>query len=307
MRNNILGKLARRLSSPKVLVDYLLCKIGPVIPDSLFLRLRFKLKNGYRLDLKNPRTYNEKLQWLKLYDRNPEYTKMVDKYEAKRHVAGIIGEEHIIPTLGVWDRVEDIDFDALPNQFVLKCTHDSGGIVVCRDKATLNIQEAVGKLRKGLKTDFFNINREWPYKNVKRRIIAEEYKEDESGELADYKFFCFDGEPKILFVATDRLSAEETKFDFYDLEWNHLPVLCGHPNRECPSPKPSNLAEMIDVARKLSSGIPHVRVDLYNCNGRVYFGELTFFHWSGFKPFTPFEWNYTLGSWLNLPGKGEIR
>ena len=307
MRNKILGIITKRLSSPKALFDYLLCKVGPVIPDRPFLKLRFKLKNGHRLDLKNPRTYNEKLQWLKLYDRNPEYTKMVDKYEAKRYVAGIIGEEHIIPTLGVWDRAEDIDFDALPNQFVLKCTHDSGGIVVCRDKAALNIQEAVEKLRKGLKTDYFNINREWPYKNVKRRIIAEEYKEDESGELADYKFFCFDGEPKIMFVATGRLSAGETKFDFYDLAWNHLPVLCGHPNSECPIPKPSNLTEMIDIARRLSSGIPHVRVDLYNCNGRVYFGELTFFHWSGFKPFTPFEWNYTLGSWLNLPEKGETR
>lgn len=296
--------LKKRLSNPRSIFDYILCKLGPLIPDKLFLRIRYWLKTGYRLNLKDPQTINEKIQWLKLYNRNPDYTKMVDKYEAKQYVSGIIGENYIIPTLGVWDNAKDINFEALPDQFVLKCTHDSGGIVVCRDKKSLDIKEVIKKLNKALEVDFYNINREWPYKNVKHRIIAEEYLEDESGELMDYKFFCFNGEPKILFVATDRTNESfETKFDFFDMKWNHLPVTCGHPNREEAIPKPSNLSDMIEVVKKLSAGFPHIRVDLYSCFGKTYFGELTFYHWSGFKTFEPKEWNYIIGSWLNLPGK----
>lgn len=274
---------------------------APFWGDEAFLRTYFWCNLGYILNLNNPKTYNEKLQWLKLHDQRPEYTRMVDKIEAKEYVRTIIGDEYIIPTLTIYDNVEDVDFDKLPNQFVIKCTHDSGGVVVCRDKNNIDKTKILKKLKKGLKQDFTYLTREYPYKSVKPRLIAEEYMEDEDGELKDYKIFCFNGEPKISFVASDRQKEdEETKFDFYDIEWNHLPFTNGHPNG-LPIPKPKNYGLMLDLARKLSKGIPHVRVDLYNVNGRIYFGELTFFHWSGFIPFEPEEWDYKLGEWLQLP------
>lgn len=271
--------------------------------DEVYIKKLFKLRVGMELNLDNPQTFNEKLQWLKLYDRKPEYTQMVDKYAAKEYVAGIIGAEYIIPTLGVWDNVEDIDFDKLPNQFVLKCTHDSGGIVICSDKTKLNIKVAKAKLKRGLKKNFYAQSREWPYKNVKPRIIAEQYMEDESGyELKDYKWFCFNGEPKALFIAMDRgVEGEETKFDFYDDNFKHLPFTNGHPNSPNPTPKPISFEKMKELAAKLSEGIPHVRVDFYDINGKIYFGELTFYHWSGMVPFDPQEWDYTFGSWIQLP------
>lgn len=272
--------------------------------DRKYLETIFPLRTGYKLDLDNPQTYNEKLQWLKLYDHRPEYIQMVDKVEAKRFAARIISEEHIIPTLAIYERAEDIDFDALPNQFVLKCTHDSGGIVICRDKSNLDRKAAVKKLARGLKKNYFYQNREWPYKNVKPRIIAEQYMSDAGGsnELSDYKWFCFNGEPKAMFIATDRFArGEETKFDFYDTEFNHLPFTNGHPNAKKTIVKPKGFEEMMQLARKLSEGIPHVRVDLYDINGKIYFGEMTFFHWSGTKPFVPQEWDYKFGSWIELP------
>ena len=273
------------------------------IPDKKFLELVFPLNTGYELNLDNPQTYNEKLQWLKLYDRKPEYTKMVDKVEAKKYAASIIGEDHIIPTLAVYNRVEDIDFDVLPNQFVLKCTHDSGGIVICKDKATLDKRAAVKKLRNGLKKNFYYINREWPYKNVKPRIIAEQYMTDKkTGELRDYKFFCFDGEVKALFVASERqVKGRETKFDFFDEDYNHLLIINGHPNASVVPEKPSCFDEMKEIACKLSKGMHHIRVDLYEMNGKVYFGEMTFFHWSGIVPFEPQKWDFEFGRWITLP------
>ena len=277
--------------------------IARLLPDKLYLSIKYRTRFGYWMDWNNPQTYSEKLQWLKVYDRHEEYTKMVDKLAAKDYAASIIGDEYIIPTLAVYDSADDIDFDKLPNQFVLKCTHDSGGLVVCRDKSTLDTEAARKKLRNGLKRTYIIQNREYPYKNVPRRIIAEQYMEDESGyELKDYKFFCFDGEPKCLFVATDRgVEGEETKFDFYDMEWNHLPFTNGHPNSQCPPKKPRNFETMKEIAAKLSAGIPHVRVDLYNVNGNIYFGEMTFFHWGGMKPFQPREWDYKLGEMIKLP------
>jgi len=280
----------------------LLYRFARLFPDRLFLELLFPLRTGYKLNLKAPQTFNEKLQWLKLYDRKPEYTQMVDKLEAKKYVANIIGEEHIIPTLAVYDRVEDINFDALPNRFVLKCTHDSGGIVICKDKATLDRRAAIEKLRRGLKQNYFYQNREWPYKNVKPRIIAEQYMEDESGELKDYKIFCFDGKPEYMFIATDRFNKEEeTKFDFYDMEFNHLPFTNGHPNASREIEKPQSFEEMKRLAAKLSKGLPQVRVDFYDVNGHVYFGELTFFHWSGMTPFNPIEWDKKFGEKIKIP------
>ena len=273
------------------------------ISDKLYLKMVYRIKIGKKLNLDNPQTYNEKLQWIKLYDRNPEYTQMVDKCEAKKYVASIIGEEYIIPTLGVWNNANNIDFDALPNQFVLKCTHDSGGLVICKDKTKLNKNAAVNKLNSCLKHNFFWGMREWPYKNVKPRIIAEQFMVDDSGELRDYKFFCFDGEVKALFIASDRTKNVETKFDFFDENYNHLPITNGHPNAEVLPEKPKCFEEMKIIASNLSKGIPHVRVDLYEVNGRVYFGEMTYSHWGGMTPFDPEEWDYTFGSWINLPQK----
>lgn len=272
----------------------------PLLPNETYLKWLFQLRMGHPLNLDHPRTYNEKLQWLKLNDIHPEYAQLVDKIDAKVFAEKKIGAEHTIPTIGTWDTVDDIDWKSLPEKFVIKCTNDSGGIVVCKDKSKLDIRKAIAKLKRGWGKNYYKRNKEYPYRNLTPRIIAEEYMEDESGfELKDYKFFCFDGEPQFLFVATGR-QQNDTRFDFFDLEWNHLPVLNGHPNADYPLAKPENFTEMIDIARKLSQGFPHVRVDLYNVNGKVYFGEMTFFHWSGMTPFEPTEWDFKFGEYLKL-------
>ncbi|MCF0127837.1 MAG: glycosyl transferase [Pseudobutyrivibrio sp.] len=274
-----------------------------MLSDEMYLKLRYKAVFGTKLNLNNPKGYNEKLQWLKLYDRNPQYTMMVDKYEVKQYISGVIGERYIIPTIGVWDSFEDIDFDALPEQFVLKCTHDSGGIVICKDKKCFDINEARSKINKSLKRNFFYEGRQWPYKNVRPRIIAEKYMVDESGyELKDYKFFCFNGDPKIMFVATDRTTLnEETKFDFYDMDFEHLSISNGHPLSTKSIKKPGTFDEMRELASILAANIPHVRIDFYDINGQIYFGEMTFYHHSGFCPFEPNEWDIKLGEWIDLP------
>jgi len=279
---------------------------APIIKsDEFYLKVRYFCKFKKKLNLDNPQTYNEKLQWLKLYDRKPIYNQMVDKIDAKNYVASIIGEEYIIPTYFVYDDVEQIIWEKLPNSFVLKCTHDSGSVIVCKDKSKLDIKKAKNKLKAGLKKSYFYENREWPYKNCKRRIICEKYMVDESGyELKDYKWFCFNGEPKALFIATDRGNPnEETKFDFFDTDFNHIPVTNGHPNALHKISKPTGFEIMKKLAAKLSKGIPHVRVDFYDIDGKIYFGELTFFHWSGLMPFEPEKWDYIFGSWIQLPNK----
>lgn len=275
--------------------------VARFLPDTLYLSLKFRSHMGYWMNWDNPQTFCEKLQWLKVYDRHPEYTKMVDKVASKEYVAGIIGEEYIIPTLSIYNTAEEINFDKLPNQFVLKCTHDSGCIVVCRDKSKLDIEAARKKLSKGLKRTYIIQNREYPYENVPRRIIAEQYMEDESGyELKDYKFFCFDGEPRMIQLDFDRFT--QHKKNLYTLEWELLPFSFNYPSHpECIFPKPDGLEKMIALARILSKGIPFVRVDLYNINGRIYFGELTFFPASGVGRFTPHEWDYKLGELIHLP------
>ena len=273
----------------------------PVLTDKLYLKIKFRFIVGYWPNIENPRTYNEKLQWLKLHDKRQEYTKMVDKIEAKQYVSSKIGEKYIIPTIGIWETLDEIDWNQLPDRFVIKATHDSGGVVVCKDKSKLDIDKAKKVLAGAGKKDFTKFTKEYPYKNVKHRYIAEEYMEDESGfELKDYKIFCFDGKPGFLFVATGRQN-HDTRFDFYDMEFNHLPVLNGHPNADKWPQKPENFEEIIEISKKLSKGIPHVRVDLYNINGKIYFGELTFFHWSGLKAFEPIEWDYKFGEYIQLP------
>ena len=295
-------KLKRYIKNPSEFVVFFgRYPIGHLFTDKFYLKHRFRVELGKKLDLNNPKTYNEKLQWLKLYDRRPEYCKMVDKYEAKQYVAEKIGAEYVVPNFGVWERFEDIDFDALPKQFVLKCTHDCGGLVICKDKAKLDIDAAKEKITRCLKRNYYWSSREWPYKAVKPRIIAEAYIEDEkTGDLPDYKFFAFDGEVKMMFIATERLSKEETKFDFFDADFQHLPFLNGHPNAKIPPEKPQNFEKMKELAGKLSEGIPQVRVDFYEVNGNIYFGEITFFHWSGLVKFEPEEWDEKIGEWITL-------
>ncbi len=273
-----------------------------IVPDKLYLSVLYFFRMRKRMNWKNPQTFNEKLQWLKLYDRNTIYNIMVDKYEAKQYVADRIGPQYIIPTLGVWDHFDDIDFDTLPDRFVLKCTHDSGGLVICKDKSKFDKDAARKKIEKSLKTNYFLYGREWAYKEVKPRIIAETYMEDTvDGELRDYKLFTFGGVPRIMFVATDRSKpGEDTKFDFFDMNYTHLDIRNGHPQAEITPHKPSQFETMKMLAQKLSDGTVHLRVDFYEVNGHIFFGELTFAHWSGMMPFDPPEWDKKLGDWIDM-------
>lgn len=273
------------------------------LPDKMFINIKYFHHFKNLPDLKNPKTFNEKLQWLKLYDRRPEYIRMVDKYEAKSFIASIIGEDYIIPNYGVWDSFNDIDFDILPNQFVMKTTHDCGGVVICKDKQSFDREGAKKFLESHMSYNYFYEGREWPYKNVKPRILAEKYMENlSSGDLKDYKVFAFDGEAKALYIASDRQNAdEETKFDFFDMDFNHLDIRNGHPNSRLACEKPKNLEIMKEIAEKISKGFPHIRVDFYEVNGRLFVGELTLFHMSGFAPFEPSLWDEKFGSWIKLP------
>lgn len=296
----VINKMLKVIRNPRLLGVRFMEKTAKCWSDEKFLKWMFYFRVSRILNLKHPTAYNDKLQWLKLNYRRRIMTDLVDKYKVKEYVKELIGDEYIIPTLGIYDSVNAIDFDSLPNQFVLKCTHDSGGIIVCKDKTVLDIDKAKKKIAWALNRTYYYENREWPYKNVKRAIIAEKYMEDESGyELKDYKFFCFDGKPSFLFVATDR--PIDTRFDFFDLKWNHLPFKQGHPNAARQIPYPKNFEKMIELASKLSKGFPHVRVDLYNCNGKIYFGEMTFYHYSGMVPFEPSEWDEKFGEMLQLP------
>lgn len=288
------------------MVRSVLIKLLRLLPDKAYLSIKFRKEFGRWPNWDNPQTYSEKLQWLKLYDRRPEYTMMVDKYAVKKYVADIIGEEYVIPTLGVWDKPEEIEWDKLPNQFVLKTTHGGGndGVVICRDKKTFDRQKAICLLNENMKTDLYVVWREWPYKNVPKRVLAEQYIEPRSDikDLSDYKFFCFDGVVKGLFVATERQNPnEEVKFDFFDADFNHLPFRQGHDHAKVTPKKPTNFELMKKLAAQLSQSMPHVRVDLYDLGDKVLFGELTLFHFSGMVPFEPEEWDFKFGNLISLP------
>ncbi|MEN3004732.1 ATP-grasp fold amidoligase family protein [Dehalobacterium formicoaceticum] len=274
------------------------------LSDRTYLKLIYWLRMGKVLNLNNPQTFNEKLQWLKLYDRCPEYTMMVDKYEAKKYVAERIGGEYIIPTLGVWDKFEDIDFGLLPNQFVMKCTHDSGGLVIVREKGKMDIEVARKKINASLNKNYFWGGREWPYKNVKPRIIAEQYLENSSKGLRDYKFFNFNGVPQFTYVSEGMEDHSTAKISFYDFDRKKMEFHRTDYAQFCSQPEfPSNMDEMKRLSAELAQIIncPFVRTDFYSVDNKVFFSEITFSPCSGMIPFEPAEWDKKLGEWIKLP------
>jgi len=296
------------IKNPKQIAIPLVTHYLGWLPDRLYLILLYRAVMGKKLNLKSPKLFTEKIQWLKLYDRNPEYTKMVDKYAVKDYVKAIIGEEYIIPTLGVWSRPEDIQWDILPDRFVLKTTHGGGssGVVICKDKTTFDKQAAIDKLKAAMDIDIYKIVREWPYKNVPKRIIAEEYIDPtpKTNDLSDYKWYCFNGEPKFCQVIQNR-TTEET-IDFFDVKWNHQEFVGLNPNAgpALNQPKkPENLDLQLRIACQLSKDIPFSRIDLYETDNNTFFGEVTFYPASGFGKFSPAQYNELLGQMINMPGE----
>lgn len=279
-----------------------LMRYGSKIPDSQYLRLLFYLKMGYWPNMKNPRTFSEKLQWLKLHDRRPEYTTMVDKCSVKEYVSNIIGGEHVIPTIDIWKNAEDIEWEKLPNQFVLKTTHGggSGGVIICKDKNSLERDAVISKLNKSLQQDIYKEYREWPYKNVLRQILAEPYLTNDGHPLVDYKIHNFNGKPEFILLCRNRYGENGMTDDFYSPEWEHLELK--RPGHENPGgqDRPQELNEMLDLARQLSKGIPFLRTDFYIINNKVYFGELTFYPASGMSHFEPDIWDIQFGEKLKL-------
>jgi len=303
-KNKKISILVEYIKNPK----FILLKLDLLniikLKDRKFLELNFEKTLKEKLHLENPQTFNQKLQWLKLYDRNSKYTEMVDKYEAKKYVSNIIGEEYIIPTLGIYEKFEDINFEDLPEQFVLKCTHDSGGLVICKNKKEFNQEEAKKKINKCLKKNFYYVFREWPYKNVKPRIIAEKYMMDEkqTEELIDYKFFCFNGIPKFLYVSEGLSNHATAKISFANMNYEKEPFYRNDYNQfeELPE-KPINFEKMKELAQKLAKDIPFLRVDFYEIDSKIYFSELTFFPNAGYIPFYPEKYDKVLGDMLELP------
>jgi len=300
--------LLYRLSHPAHTLAGLIRKFWFLFPsDAFYLRVIYYLEMGEKLNLDNPQKFTEKLQWLKLYDRKPIYTRMVDKITVKEYVSNIIGDRYIIPTLGIWNHFDEIDFSKLPDEFVLKTNHGSGGsgVIICHDKANFNYDLARKTLEDGLRRNTYYKYREWPYKNVTPRLFAEKLigeSSDKNVSLNDYKFYCFNGKPQIVMFSSGRFNNNLT-FDYYNMNWEKLPLMWDKPNSDIVATKPSNFSEMIDICELLSKDIPHVRVDLYSVNNKVYFGEMTFFDASGYSKFEPANWNRLLGDFLKLPNR----
>ena len=291
------------IKTPKEFLGWIMFRICPNwMSDRFHLEMNYLFTKREHLDLDNPKTFNEKLQWLKIYDRNPLYTKLVDKYLVKDWVKGKIGEEYVIPTMARYNKADEINLDELPDQFVLKCNHDSGSVIICKDKSKFDLDAAKEKLTKCLKTDTSSFFCEWAYRNVPRCIIAEPFmKENGQYDLMDYKFFCFDGEPKIMYMSRDHAAHVAT--DFFDMDFNHLPIRMLAPPSESLPGKPEQFEELKKLATCLSEGIPHVRVDFYVINGHIYFGEMTFYHCGGMVTVQPMEWNLKMGEMIHLPAK----
>lgn len=278
----------------------LIRKISPLIKnDKFYLSCLYFIIFRKRIDWGNPQCYNEKMQWFKLYDRNPLYTVMADKFLVKKYVADLIGEEHIVPLIGVWDRPEDIDWNALPDMFVMKCNHNSGGMIICKDKSVLDIPKAMDRLKKNLKKDYYLDGREWPYKNIPRKIIVEKYMDDgRKGELQDYKFWCFNGIPTYMYISN---KGEEIYENFYDMDFNVVTINHGAERYSPEYKKPAQFEQMKYLATKLSHGIPFVRVDFFIVEGIVYFAEFTFYDWGGLKPFDDYATDVHIGNYIALP------
>lgn len=298
----LISKIRLLIKSPNKIIRVLGNKnLLNWIPDKLYLKMVYKSETGKSLRLKNPKTFNEKLQWLKLYDRRSEYNVYVDKYAVRSYVADNIGEEYLIPLIAIYNDVDEIDWGVLPNQFVLKCTHGSSSNIICSDKSKLNIYDAKKKLRTWMKRNWYWFGREWVYKDVKPRIVCEKYMVDESGtELKDYKIFCFNGKPKLIQVDFNRFKNHQR--NLYSIDWEYLDAKIKYPNDPTKKiPKPERLKEMLLFSEKLSANIPQVRVDFYSINSRIYFGEMTFCHGSGFEEFEPENLGEQMGSWIKIP------
>lgn len=294
-------KVITVIKNPKSILIKALHLTSPIFTDSLYLKLLFPISTGYRLNLKNPKTYNEKLQWLKINYRKPIMTQMVDKYAAKDFARDIIGNEYIIDSYGVWDSFEEIDFDVLPEQFVLKTTHDQGGVVIITDKDSFDREAAKENLTKHLKFKHYYLTREWPYKDVKPRILAEKLLSNNSVEdLYDYKFLCFNGKTEVMYVKHGS-DDKGVFFDFFDMNFDRIDInTSSYPQSSISFPKPKNWELMKSLAEKLSKGWPHIRIDFYNINGNVYLGELTFYLHGGLSPFKPKEWNNKFGDLIDI-------
>lgn len=293
-------KIKKYFKNPKLIVINLMNRgFFSFLPDKLYLMWKYRLYFGRKLNLNNPVTFNEKLQWLKLYDRNPLYTKLVDKYEVRKYIADTIGEEYLIPLIGIYDKVEDIDFEKLPNQFVIKCTHDSGSAIVCKNKSSFDWTENKKKIKKSLKRNYYYYGREWPYKNVKPRIIIEKYISDNNSDLNDFKYFVFNGKVSYYVICSDR--KKDLKFTFFDKNNNFIDVKQDNCLNDKNVKKPKNHQKMMELARILSKDIPQLRVDFYEIGDYIFFGELTFFDSSGFGKFDPEEWDTKFGEMLKLP------
>lgn len=294
------NKILQALKEPKYAFQYLIHKGNfKNMSDEKYLKMMFRHRLGYELNLERPQTFNEKLQWLKLNDRNPLYTKMVDKYEVRKYISKTIGEEYLIPLIGVWDKFEDIEFSKLPNQFVLKCTHDSGSVFICTDKSKFNIEEVKIKINKALKRNYYYYAREWPYKNVKPRIICEKFISDKDTTPDDYKVLCFNGKAKLIGVHIDRFG--NYCLDNYDREWNKTTIGKDGPMSDKIYEKPKQFENMIKLTEKLAVDISHVRIDWFIIKNKLYFGEITLYEAAGFDHFDNKEDDYFLGSWIKLP------
>ncbi len=288
-------------------------KILKIFPDKLYIRLMFFYRGGGIVNLKNPKGFNEKLQWLKLYDKRSVYVEFTDKYLVKEKVSKIIGKEHVVPLIAVWDEPDEIDFDSLPSKFVIKCNHNSGeGLFVCADKSKVDEIEIRESLRKALKKNYFYDAREWSYKLIKPRIICEELvlddcKNNNTTSLVNYNFYCFNAEPKFLYIRVDDVSSGkkgESLLSFLDLNWNETEFYrTDHKQIPFCVEKPDDFDEMINIVRKLAQGFPFVRVDLYHANNSILFSEMTFYPGGGFGFFRPKEWEEKIGSWITLPEK----
>lgn len=305
----MLSKIKKGFKNPYLLLMHL-GRQWPwrhLISDKQFVSLFYRAYHHRPLNLTNPQTFNEKLQWLKLYDRKEEYTQLTDKYLVRQYVKEKIGEQYLVPLLAVWDRPEDINFSKLPNQFVLKCNHDSHSVVICRDKETLDKKAAIKKLLKAFNTQYFWKGREHNYKNIQRKIIAEKYITDQnSDELTDYKYFCFNGIPYFVQVDSNRFT-NHTR-NFYDIDWNFINVEYGCKNNPFKiDPKPKAHEKILQLASILAAGIPHVRVDFYVLENHIYFGELTFHHGGGGMMVSPQEYDQLWGSYLVLPNKNNAK